>query len=147
MERTVSERYIAHAYNEHSNPIKEALRGQLALTKEDIKTAIEKLSKGESRVVQDTYTTKGQPSVLSEIQINGYSYYAEEILKDSFDLRTIYKAPTPTRANVPGTMRPGTVPRNRDVSASVKHLLRRGPPRHETKARMLIPEIEMQVLL
>lgn len=100
---------IRHALSEHKNTVHEALRAQLPLTEEDIGRTMTALKNGRARVFAPSQTSRGTPSILQFVQINGYTLYAEEILQpkkkngvQNLMNHTMYKAPTlSTAASLP----------------------------------------------
>ena len=108
--------YVRHIINSHGNAFLEALQGQLYMDGDAIKIALSNLRAGKGRVIGGTYSRRGNPTIVTEIPINGYTLYAEEPLEDLRGLeiegRTIYMKPTSTTALKP-TQRAGSIPQRR----------------------------------
>ena len=87
------------------------------MTEDDIVATLSAIANGQARIVAPTYTALGQESILQEVPVNGYTLYAEEIIRtgkekpSNLEGRTIYKTPTKTTALRLGTS-PSVLPRN-----------------------------------
>ena len=94
--------HIRHIIKQHGDPIVEALRGQLHMDGAAIKIALSNLRDGKGRVIQGTFTEQGNPSILTEIPINGYTLYAEEPMRMlngvKLSGRTMFMTPTSSKA-------------------------------------------------
>lgn len=103
--RTVTSRYVRHIINNHGDPITEALRGQLHMDGDAIKIALSKLKAGAGRIVGKGESIRGNPTILTEIPINGYTLYVEEPIAQlsGIDLegRTMFMTPTSTKVLLP----------------------------------------------
>ena len=93
---------IRHIISEHGDFLREALRAQLPMTPKDIARHLSaiKSDKEPSNIIP-TRTGRGQASILTSYEVNGYTLFAEEITKKTgknlpSDLigHTMYKAPT-----------------------------------------------------
>lgn len=115
--RVITGEYVRHIINRHGNAFLEALQGQLYMDGDAIKIALSNLRAGKGRVIGGTYSRRGNPTIVTEIPINGYTLYAEEPLENLRGLeiegRTIYMKPTSTTALKP-TQRAGSIPQRRD---------------------------------
>ena len=102
VDRYIEPRYVRHSINKHGNAFIEALRGQLHMDSDAIKIALSKLRAGKGQVVEGTYSVRGNPTIVTEIPINGYTLYAEEPINQlsgvDMEGRTIYIRPTSTMA-------------------------------------------------
>ena len=109
--------HIRHAKKAHGDIVLEALRAQLPVTEDDIVATLSAIANGQARIVAPTYTAMGQESILQEVPVNGYTLYAEEIIRtgkekpSNLEGRTIYKTPTKTTALRLGTSS-SVLPRN-----------------------------------
>ena len=109
--------HIRHAKKAHGDIVLEALRAQLPVTEDDIVATLSAIANGQARIIAPTYTALGQESILQEVPVNGYTLYAEEIIRtgkekpSNLEGRTIYKTPTKTTVQWLGTS-PSTLPRN-----------------------------------
>ncbi|MBF0592623.1 MAG: hypothetical protein HQL02_11105 [Nitrospirae bacterium] len=85
-ERTIDSNHIKHILIEHSDPKREAARGQRVVTKEDIQKIPEivesptKISLGK--------TKRGLDAIIYEKKINGYTYYIEEVRTRKHNIAT-----------------------------------------------------------
>jgi len=101
--------HIRHAKNTHSDIMLEALRAQLPITEDDIVATLSAVANGQAYIVAPTHSLDGDESILQEVQVNGYTLYAEEIVRQvkekpsNLEGRTIYKTPTKTTAQSLGT--------------------------------------------
>ena len=113
--RTMTSRYIRHIINNHGDPIIEALRGQLHMDGDAIKIALSKLQSGAGRVIGNGESIRGNPTILTEIPINGYTLYAEEPVEQlsgtDLEGRTMFMTPTSTKALIP--TKSANIPRRR----------------------------------
>lgn len=119
--RTMTSRYIRHIINNHGDPIIEALRGQLHMDGDAIKIALSKLQSGAGRVVGKGESIRGNPTILTEIPINGYTLYAEEPVEQlsgtDLEGRTMFMTPTSTKALIP--TRSANIPQRRSEGHKV----------------------------
>ncbi len=103
--RTVTSTYIRHIINNHGNPVTEALRGQLYMDGDAIKIALSRLRSGQGRVVGKGESIRGNPTIITEIPINGYTLYVEEPVAQlsgtDLEGRTMFMTPTSTKALIP----------------------------------------------
>ena len=103
--RTIDSDCVRHIMNNHSDPVIEALRGQLHMDGDAIKIALSKLRTGAGQVVGSGYSRRGNPTIITEIPINGYTMYAEEPIPNlrGIDLegKTMYMTPTSAKALIP----------------------------------------------
>ncbi len=103
--------------------MREALRGQLPLTEDDIVLTLSAIKNGQARVYAPGHTKAGKPSIIQSVPINGYTLYTEEISKKSKDGvsdligHTIWKAPTLPTAAGSGTS-PVPLPRRQSAMLS-----------------------------
>lgn len=97
-----TDNFINHALKEHGDFLVEGLRGQLPITNDDVArnlTAIRQNKKPSLTI--SSKTRMGNASILTVYKVNGYTLYAEEILRPSENNKvgnlighTMYKAPT-----------------------------------------------------
>lgn len=97
-----TDNFINHALKEHGDFLVEGLRGQLPIANDDVArnlTAIRQNKKPSLTISSKTRT--GNASILTVYKVNGYTLYAEEILRPSENNKvgnlighTMYKAPT-----------------------------------------------------
>ena len=97
-----TDNFINHALKEHGDFLVEGLRGQLPIINDDVArnlTAIRQNKK--SSLTISSKTRMGNASILTVYKVNGYTLYAEEILRPSENNKvgnlighTMYKAPT-----------------------------------------------------
>ncbi len=128
-EHIVTNDAIKHMAHEHGNTLREALRAQLPLTEEDIARAFSAIKNGRSRISgQPTRTSQGNASLLQIVEVNGYTLYAEEILKpaqkggtQSLIGHTMYKAPTLSTADGRATSALPLPKRQSEVLYKKKH--------------------------
>ncbi len=105
----ISGQAISHSKGEHGNALREALRGQLPLTEDDIVLTLSAIKNGQARVTAPGRTNRGTPSIIQTVPVNGYTLYTEEINKKSWsdvsDLisHSMWKAPTLATAAASGT--------------------------------------------
>jgi hypothetical protein len=94
--------FVRHIIKEHGDFLREGLRAQLPMSPVDIARHLSavKDNKKPSKTIP-TKTKEGRPSILTAFEVNGYTLYAEEIIKPlgknlPSDLigHTMYKAPT-----------------------------------------------------
>lgn len=114
----VSDAAIRHMMAEHSDFLRESLRAQLPLKETDIARTLSAIK--DNRVpksLDHSRTKRGNPSIITSFEINGYTLYAEEITRSlgknlPSDLigHTMYKAPTLATAAV-STTSVATLPR------------------------------------
>ncbi len=97
-----SDTMVKHALKEHGDFLREGLRAQLPITENDIARHLSAIkdNKRPSNIAP-TRTKRGNPSIVTSYEINGYTLFAEEITKSPgnnlpSDLvgHTMYKAPT-----------------------------------------------------
>ena len=93
---------IKHTMAEHGDFLREGLRAQLPMTKEDIARHLSAIKDNKiPKDIQPAKTKRGTPSIITSYEVNGYTLYAEEITEslgqntpsDLIGL-TMYKAPT-----------------------------------------------------
>lgn len=115
-ERNITSRYVRHILNQHGNAFIEALRGQLHMDGNAIKIALSNLRAGKGRVISGTSSVRGNPTIVTEIPINGYTLYAEEPLAilngTELEGRTMYIKPTSTTALIQNKG-PANIPQRR----------------------------------
>ena len=94
--------YIKHMLNEHGDSVKEAKRGQLPVTRDDI-TRIPEILDSYDKIIPGK---KGNnPSVVYVKKFNGTTYYVERIISNPKNKKprmsgvTMYKKPTPSDGN------------------------------------------------
>ncbi len=101
--------HIRHAKKAHGDIILEALRAQLPVTEDDIVATLSAIANGQARIVAPTHSVEGNETILQEVPVNGYTLYAEEIIRtgkekpSNLEGRTIYKTPTKTTVQWLGT--------------------------------------------
>ena len=116
-----SDTAIRHIMSEHGDFLREGLRAQLPMRKEDIARHLSAIKENKMpSSIKPTRTSRGNPSILTSYEVNGYTLYAEEITKSlgknlPSDLigHTMYKAPTLATAAAPATSA-GALPRRQD---------------------------------
>ena len=116
-----SDTAIRHIMSEHGDFLREGLRAQLPMRKEDIARHLSAIKENKMpSSIKPTRTSRGNPSILTSYEVNGYTLYAEEITKSlgknlPSDLigHTMYKAPTLATAAAPATSA-GVLPRRQD---------------------------------
>lgn len=95
---------INHIHKQHGNPAKEAARGQLPVTKEDVQRIPEIITTAD-RVSLQGKTKIGRPVIVYEKRFNGWVYFVEEQRTGKKELAavTLYKKrPAVPRATGPG---------------------------------------------
>lgn len=107
----ISDNAIRHMMAEHGDFLRESLRAQLPLKENDIARTLSAIK--DNRVpksLDHSRTRRGNPSIITSFEINGYTLYAEEITRSlsknlPSDLigHTMYKAPTLATAAVSTT--------------------------------------------
>ena len=93
---------VRHIINEHGDFLREGLRAQLPMSLEDIARHFSAVKDNKKpTTTKPSRTKRGNPSILTSYEVNGYTLYAEEITKPlgknlPSDLigHTMYKAPT-----------------------------------------------------
>ncbi|MBQ5320553.1 MAG: hypothetical protein J6K88_00595 [Oscillospiraceae bacterium] len=93
---------IKHALKEHGDFLREGLRAQLPINEKDIARHLSAIKDNKMPSnIKPTKTKRGNSSIVTSYKVNGYTLYAEEIIKPlgknkPSDLigYTMYKAPT-----------------------------------------------------
>ena len=93
---------IKHALKEHGDFLREGLRAQLPINEKDIARHLSAIKDNKMPSnIKPTKTKRGNPSIVTSYEVNGYTLYAEEIIKSLSNNKpsdlighTMYKAPT-----------------------------------------------------
>ena len=104
----LSDNAIKHTLAEHGDFLREALRAQLPMTPIDVARHLSAVKDDKiPKDVRPSKTKRGNASIITSYEVNGYTLYAEEITKSlgkntPSDLigHTMYKAPTLATAAV-----------------------------------------------
>ncbi|KJU86161.1 hypothetical protein MBAV_001646 [Candidatus Magnetobacterium bavaricum] len=91
-ERTIDNSFINHVLKRHGDPKTEAARGQLPITKEDIKR-IPEIVESPDDIISGGKTKVGRDAILYKKRFNGETYYIEEVRtgKNQIAATTMYK--------------------------------------------------------
>lgn len=88
---------IRHVKKQHSNFVREALRGQLPMDAKAVKEALYLLSQGKGIVTTEaSFSNKGERTIKVKIPVNGYTVYIErpsDLRNNALELKgvTMYK--------------------------------------------------------
>ncbi len=82
--RTIDKSQIDHVLKNHGDPKKEAARGNVAVTKEDIANYIDIVRDHDLKV--ERTTSGGKPAIVYGKQVNGYHMIVEEVRTGKSDL-------------------------------------------------------------